>query len=75
MVVKGQYVKLTLEESYKHSYKENYVYIGNSTFENDTICKNCGEVLIKRKYFSVLENRVIDGICPKCKTKLDGVFL
>ena len=56
------------------SHRLNYVYIGNSTFKNDTVCKNCGEVLIKRKYFSVLENRVIDGICPKCKTKVDGVF-
>lgn len=33
MVVKGQYVKLTLEESYKHSYKENYVYIGKDIID------------------------------------------
>ena len=52
----------------------NYVYMGNSTFENDTVCKNCGEILIRREYFNVLENRLIDGCCPKCKTKLDGVF-
>lgn len=33
MVVKGQYVKLTLEESYKHSYKDSYVYIGKDVID------------------------------------------
>jgi AmmeMemoRadiSam system radical SAM enzyme len=56
-------------------YGLNYVYMGNSNFENDTICKNCGEVLIKRKHFQVLENNIVDGSCAKCKTKVNGVFL
>lgn len=56
------------------SYGLNYVYMGNSTFQNNTICKNCGEVLIRREYFNVIENNLVDGCCFKCKTKLDGVF-
>lgn len=57
------------------SYGLNYVYMGNSNFENDTVCKNCGESLISRKYFNVIENKLVEGLCPKCNTKLDGVFL
>lgn len=56
------------------SYGLNYVYIGNSNFENDTICKCCGEVLVRRKYFGVIENKICDGNCPKCGTKIYGVF-
>lgn len=55
-------------------YGLNYVYIGNTTFENDTVCKSCGEILIRREYFNVLENKIVNSCCPKCKTKLDGVF-
>lgn len=56
------------------SYGLNYVYIGNSNFENDTICKCCGKVLVRRKYFGVIENKICDGNCPKCGTKISGVF-
>ncbi len=56
------------------SYGLNYVYIGNSNFENDTICKCCGRVLVRRKYFGVIENKICDGNCPKCGTKISGVF-
>lgn len=52
----------------------NYVYRGNSDFENSTYCKECNELLIKRRYFEVLENHIKDGSCPNCKTKVDGVF-
>lgn len=52
----------------------NYVYRGNSNFENSTYCKSCGEVLIKRRYFEVLDYKVENEACPKCKTKIDGVF-
>lgn len=57
------------------SYGLNYVYMGNSDFENHTICKNCGEVLIKRKYFEVKQNKIVNNSCFKCKTKVDGVFI
>lgn len=56
------------------SYGLNYVYRGNSNFRNETFCKNCGEVLISREYFNVLENSLKNGCCPKCDTKIYGVF-
>lgn len=52
----------------------NYVYIGNTSVENDTLCSTCKEVLIQRKYFKVMHNKLIKGCCPKCHTKLAGVF-
>ena len=51
-----------------------YVYIGNVNFENDTLCTNCNEVLIKRNRFEVLSNNLINNRCPKCYTKIDGVY-
>lgn len=80
---KEQQIERTSNESLKtisemaKSYGLNYVYIGNSSFlsgENDTICKNCKEVLVKRKYFGVIQNKILDGNCPKCGTKIYGVF-
>ena len=52
----------------------NYVYIGNIGFENPTKCSGCGEILIEREYFNVLENNLVDGCCPKCKKELEGIF-
>lgn len=57
------------------SYGLNYVYIGNSSFENSTKCKNCAEVLIKRDYFDLTKNSLIEDRCFKCNTVLDGVFI
>lgn len=80
---KEQQIERTSNESLKtisemaKSYGLNYVYIGNSSFlsdKNDTICKNCKEVLVKRKYFGVIQNKILDGNCPKCGTKIYGVF-
>lgn len=56
------------------NYGLNYVYRGNSNFKNETLCKNCGEVLISREYFNVLKNSLKDDCCPKCNTKVYGVF-
>jgi len=52
----------------------NYVYIGNSDFKNNTICKTCGEILIQREYFFVIKNTVLNECCPKCGTNIYGVF-
>lgn len=52
----------------------NYVYMGNIGVENPTFCKNCKEVLIQRKYFGISKNVLENGLCPYCKTKLEGVF-
>ena len=55
-----------------------YVYAGNipghvGGYEN-TYCPNCNATIIERWGFRVLKNRVKDGGCPKCKTKIAGVW-
>lgn len=55
-----------------------YVYIGNlpgvaPEWEN-THCHACGELLIERYGFRVLENRIADGACPRCQTQIPGVW-
>lgn len=52
----------------------NYIYLGNIGYDNNTCCKNCKEVLIQRKYFTIKKNSLINGSCPNCNTKLDGVY-
>ncbi|ATB68164.1 ammeMemoRadiSam system, radical SAM enzyme [Sulfurospirillum diekertiae] len=51
-----------------------HIYIGNVGLENPTRCVTCNAVLITRKRFEVMENYLVDGCCPKCNTKLTGVF-
>jgi pyruvate formate lyase activating enzyme len=50
-----------------------YVYMGNIGIENPTLC-TCGELLIKRQGFNVIENHLMHGKCPKCSKTLEGVF-
>lgn len=56
-----------------------YVYIGN-VFSKDsqtTYCPQCKEPLIIRDGLRVIENKLLisKGLCPKCKTACDGVFI
>jgi AmmeMemoRadiSam system radical SAM enzyme/AmmeMemoRadiSam system protein B len=51
-----------------------YVYIGNIGFENATVCSSCDEVLVKRKVYNILENKIVNGKCPKCGNKVHGVY-
>jgi len=56
-----------------------YVYAGNRPGHvgrwEDTRCHNCGETVIRRFGFRVLENRLgIAGICPACQTPIPGVW-
>jgi pyruvate formate lyase activating enzyme len=53
-----------------------FVYPGNlpglvGDGEN-TICPDCGETLVRRTGFRVLENRIRDGRCPGCATEIPG---
>lgn len=65
----------TLEEAWRIGRKEglNYVYAGNvpgHQYEN-TYCPNCGEPLIQRIGFSVVDYKVTsDNKCPKCKESI-----
>lgn len=53
-----------------------YVYSGNIPGDNgeNTYCYNCGELLIRRVGFDVLENKITDSKCFNCCSKIDGVF-
>jgi pyruvate formate lyase activating enzyme len=53
-----------------------YVYSGNVPGDEgeNTVCASCGEALIRRWGFTVAENRLRDGACPRCATKLEGIF-
>lgn len=53
-----------------------YVYLGNvpnSEYE-DTICPQCGALLIKRTGMLVRENNLSKGQCPQCQEKIEGVW-
>lgn len=55
-----------------------FVYPGNvpGAFGNreDTHCPGCGETVIRRRGFLVLENRMRGSGCPKCSTHLSGAW-
>ncbi|WP_041955811.1 AmmeMemoRadiSam system radical SAM enzyme [Sulfurospirillum arsenophilum] len=61
-------------ESIGQSAGLKHIYIGNVGLENPTRCVTCNAILIERKRFEVMENHLEEGCCPKCKTKLAGVF-
>jgi len=54
----------------------NHVTIGNVPGHryNSTFCPGCEERLIHRVHFSVLENKIRDGKCPSCDSRIAGVW-
>ena len=52
-----------------------YVYVGNILEEEKTYCYQCGQPLISRRGFEVLEYNLKNGRCPGCHSALDGVAL
>ncbi|MEN3045724.1 MAG: AmmeMemoRadiSam system radical SAM enzyme [Candidatus Hydrothermales bacterium] len=63
--------EIGLEEGLKFVYGGN-VY-GFPELES-TYCPECGELLIKREIFFVIENKIKDGRCIKCKAEIKGVW-
>ncbi len=53
-----------------------YVYIGNVPGHeaNSTFCPGCGEPLILRFHFTVIENNLDDGRCKFCGYKIPGIW-
>lgn len=51
-----------------------YVYIGNTSLQNGTLCPNCNHTVLKRNRFEVIENNIKNGKCPKCNYKIQGVY-
>lgn len=54
-----------------------YVYLGNVPGEagENTVCYNCGKVIIDRWGFQVRKNRIENGRCTYCGVPIDGVGL
>jgi hypothetical protein len=61
--------EIGLEEGLKYIYPDNLLDNG----DQDTPCPGCGCVLIQRRGFIVLHNRVINGYCPDCGEPIAGV--
>lgn len=54
----------------------HYVYAGNSQQNMSTNCHECGEMLIQRAGYVILNNDVTDeATCPSCGTPVAGVGL
>ena len=53
-----------------------YVYVGNTPGHrrNSTFCPSCGETLISRVHFAVLEVQLDEGRCPKCDHQVPGIW-
>ncbi len=51
-----------------------YIYMGNIGGETNTVCHQCGALLIRRDAFWVLKNNIAPGsVCPQCGTPIAGV--
>ena len=54
-----------------------YVYTGNVPGEEgeNTFCYNCGQIVIKRWGYNILEYNIHNGRCKFCSAEIDGVGL
>ncbi len=56
----------------------HFIYPGNLPGgvgdRENTFCPNCEAVLIRRRGFYVIENRMVAGNCPKCGNSIPGVW-
>jgi len=50
-----------------------YVYQGNVGEGENTFCPSCGQLLVSRRYFSVV-NKIKNGKCPFCGEKIQGIM-
>ena len=52
-----------------------YVYEGNIYSDGaNTICPGCKQVVITRSWHSVISDKLKNGCCAGCGTKIPGVF-
>ncbi len=50
-----------------------YVYVGNVPGEENTFCRQCGRLLIRRDGYRIVEKHIQpDGRCPNCGTPVAG---
>ena len=67
-----------LENLRKMGLKEGllYVYIGNVSSHEamNTFCQSCKKVVIKRKEYDEIENKLKEGHCPSCNAIIFGRY-
>ncbi len=53
-----------------------YVYIGNVTRRDaeNTYCPGCNALLVERRRYAILQNRVTGGRCPDCNQEIYGLW-
>ena len=53
----------------------HYVYEGNIHSDAaHTFCPGCGEIVVRRSWHDVRENRLRDGACPSCGLPIPGLW-
>jgi pyruvate formate lyase activating enzyme len=52
-----------------------HVYTGNVPGEDgeNTICHNCGAIVIERRGYSIDKKGLNNGACAKCLTPIEGI--
>lgn len=66
----------SLERAYEIARKQlDYVYVGNAQIEgaSDTLCPNCGDLLISRSGYTTRVVGLDGSKCVKCKTQINVV--
>jgi pyruvate formate lyase activating enzyme len=53
-----------------------YAYIGNvpGSQGSNTYCPKCKKLIIERRGFSILQNKIVDSKCSYCQEVIDGVW-
>ena len=51
-----------------------YIYLGNVPIHVNTYCPECGTLLIDRSGYSVTQNNLVNGHCPKCNKAIEGIW-
>ncbi|MFA4840018.1 MAG: AmmeMemoRadiSam system radical SAM enzyme [Candidatus Neomarinimicrobiota bacterium] len=68
----------TLETAYEIAREAGirYVYVGNipQNQKENTYCHHCGNLLIERAGFFINSNKITDGKCGSCQTKIPGIW-
>ncbi len=68
----------TMERAWRIARAEglDFVYLGNLPGHEaeNTHCPGCGEIVIRRMGFQILENRLDMGHCAGCRRKIPGVW-
>jgi pyruvate formate lyase activating enzyme len=54
-----------------------HIYLGNlrKNVGEDTRCPACASLVVRRRGFQVIENRLADGRCPACHAAIAGVWI